>query len=825
MTAFFTILLLLGLVTALAYCNASVIVWTGCIAAYLLGMLIMIPGLWAIKIVICLLAVLYIVPLYLHGMRRRFLIKPLLAFYRNVMPKMSETEQQAIEAGDVTWEKQLFSGAPNWQELLDSPVAKLTDEERDFLNGPVAELCSLLDDWEITHEKADLPNNVWDFLKSQGFFALLIPKEYGGRGFSELAHSAVLVRVAGYSVTAASIITVPNSLGPAELLIKYGTEAQKQHYLPRLASGKDIPCFALTAPNAGSDAGSIQDYGIVCKGSIEGKETLGVKLFFNKRYITLAPVATVIGLAFKLYDPDELLGDKKEYGMTCALIPRDCPGITIGRRHFPLNVPFQNGPIQGEAVFIPLTYIIGGVDMAGQGWRMLMECLSAGRAISLPSNAVGGAKMAVATTGAYARIRRQFNLSIGQFEGVGAKLGEMAGLTNIMDSVRLFTAATVNQGFEPAIASAITKYHVTEMSRIVANHAMDIHGGKGICLGPNNYLGRSYQGIPIGITVEGANILTRCLIIFGQGAIRCHPFLLQEMQIAGQENNEETLKEFDRVLLGHVRHIMFNKARAFVMGLTHSCFVKTPRSSMKRYYQHFTRLSAAYAFIVDVMSILMGSQLKRREMISARLGDVLSSLYLGSAVLKQYADQGELEEDKALVQWSCDYLLFQAQRALIDVTKNFPVKGLGPLLRFTIFPLGQRFHYPSDKLTLKLADYLLKPNGTRDRLLRGMDLSCQPEHPSYHLEKLLAGIEQLEKYEKQVLPQIESEHLFKLGERDKLNLAHQQGLIADSEKESLLGLITLRHQLLQVDDFAAHELSADQSLNTVVESRSGQKVN
>lgn len=806
MSIFFSIVLIMATLTFLAYFDASLLLWTGFTAIALGIVTVVVSDAWIFKFILWLIAAIAFIPLYLGDFRRRFIIKPILAFYRKAMPKISETEQQAIDAGDVSWEQQLFSGKPDWDELLSYPEATLTEQEQIFMDGPVAILCSMIDDWKITHEDADLDQGIWDYLKSEGFFSLLIPTKFGGKGFSELAHSAVLVKVAGYSVTVASTITVPNSLGPAELILKYGTDEQKDYYLPRLAKGIDVPCFALTGPQAGSDAGSIPDYGVICHGHYKGKDTLGIKLTFDKRYITLAPVATVIGLAFKLYDPDHLLGSTVNYGITCALVPRDLPGINIGRRHFPLNVPFQNGPIQGKNVFIPLDSIIGGMERAGQGWRMLMECLSAGRAISLPSNAVGGAKMAVATTGAYARIRRQFNVSIGQFEGVGEKLGEMAGWTYIMDAARLFTASLVAQDLEPAIPSAIIKYHVTELGRMVQNHAMDVHGGKGICLGPNNYLGRGYQGVPIGITVEGANILTRCLIIFGQGAIRCHPYLLKEMQIAQSEDEVQALVEFDKTLLDHLRHVANRKARAFVMGLTHSLFVTAPKSSMKRYYQHFSRFSSAYAFLVDSMTIFLGSQLKRRELLSGRLADILSYLYLGSSVLKQYSNQGEPQADEPVVQWACDYLLYQIQIAMKEITQNLPFPIIGSLMSIVLFPLGKRFKYPTDKLTLSVASSILNQSETRERLMQGMDLSCHPRHPSYQLEKLFAKIEVLEHYEKQILPTVKMDNAFCLDDAEKLQLAHEQKLISGEDQKILSGLLKLRKTILQVDDFAAEAL-------------------
>src|SRR5258708_5068134 len=436
---------------------------------------------------------------------------------------MSNTEREALEAGTAWWDGELFSGNPDWSKLSANPTASLSAEEQAFLDGPCEELCRMLDDFDITHRRGDLPPAVWEFLKSRGFFAMIIGKQYGGLQFSAYAHSCVLVKLASRSVTCASTVAVPNSLGPAELLSHYGTEEQKDHYLPRLARGVDIPCFALTGPRVGSDAAPMPDTGIVCRGMWQGRGGPGPPLTFSKRYITLAPIATVIGLAFRMFDPERLLGGEADLGITCALIERNTPGVEIGTRHFPLNIPFQNGPLRGRDVFVPLDCIIGGPKMAGQGWRMLVEQLSVGRCISLPSNATGGSKAAVFATGAYAPIRRQFNMPVGRFEGVEQVIARRSRLTYIMDAARSVTAAAIDAGARPAGPAGILKDHLTEMGRRVANDAMDVHGGKGIMLGPRNYLGRGYQSIPIAITVEGANILTRSLIIFGQGAIRCHP--------------------------------------------------------------------------------------------------------------------------------------------------------------------------------------------------------------------------------------------------------------------------------------------------------------
>jgi acyl-CoA dehydrogenase len=548
------------------------------------------PGVWQALLWLLLLGLWL---LNVPPLRIALISAPFMRAYRRLLPTMSDTEREALEAGTVWWDGELFTGQPDWRKLAAAAPPALTAEEQAFLDGPCDRLCRMLDDFDITHRRADLPPEVWQFLKTQGFFALIIPRRYGGLEFSTYAHSCVLVKIGSRSITCASTVAVPNSLGPAELLLHYGTEEQKNHYLPRLARGDEIPCFALTGPRVGSDAAAIPDTGIVCRGAWRGHEVLGLKLTFSKRYITLAPIATVIGLAFRMFDPERLLGDRVDIGITCALIPRDLPGIEIGQRHFPLNIPFQNGPIHGHDVFVPLDCIIGGLKMAGHGWRMLVEQLSVGRSISLPANATGGALAGTYATGAYARIRRQFNTPVGRFEGVEQALARMLGLTYIMDAARSVTTAAIDQGERPAVPAAILKYHVTEMGRRVANDAMDVHGGKAIMLGPRNYIGRGYQSIPIAITVEGANILTRNLIIFGQGALRCHPYVRREMSSVRDEDHRRGVSEFDRALFGHMGFALSNAVRSLLMALTLARFERVSESGpTRRYYQHIERFSA-----------------------------------------------------------------------------------------------------------------------------------------------------------------------------------------------------------------------------------------
>ncbi len=656
-----------------------------------------------------------------------------MRLFERAMPSMSATEREALEAGTVTFEGEFFSGSPNWKRFLSQPPVRLSDEEKTFLDGPVEELCQKLDDWKITAIEKRVSDDIMAFLKKHGFFGLIIPKHYGGKEFSAWAHASTLMKVNSRSTAAAITIAVPNSLGPAELLVKYGTEEQKNYYLPRLARGEEIPCFALTSPHAGSDAASILDNGVICYGEYEGKKTLGIRLNWDKRYITLAPVATLIGLAFRLHDPDHLVGDIEDIGITCALVPAHLDGITIGRRHHPMHVNFQNGPTQGRDVFVPLDAIIGGRAMAGQGWRMLMECLAVGRGITLPSTASATTMMAALTSGAYARVRKQFNLPIGRFEGVEEALARIGANAYMNLAMLRANTAAIDAGEKPSLASAILKYHSTERARRAVNDAMDIHGGKGICLGPKNYLSAMYFGLPVSITVEGANILTRSLIIFGQGAMRCHPYVLKEMKAC----HDKDLAAFDKAFFGHALHIVKNATRAFVMA-----FVPTQNNM-----QHLTRFSAAFAFASDLAMASMGSKLKRHERISARLGDILSSLYCASAALKRFHDDGSHTEDLSLRDYAVDQELHNIQEAFIGIIHNLPNRFAAWILRLVAFPLGYHFKPPSDRLAHQVAQTMMTPSPTRERLTEGTYQKNVPPNPIGYLEEALARAISSEKAE------------------------------------------------------------------------------
>ncbi|WP_144207272.1 acyl-CoA dehydrogenase FadE [Shewanella donghaensis] len=797
------IIAMIAVLGAATYMRVSLLTATIAAAVVLLvGSVLNIVGslAWIVYIVLAL-------PLNVKSFRQNFISRPLLKVYQGIMPEMSSTEKEAIEAGTTWWEADLFAGNPNWNKLHNYPKGRLTAEEQAFLDGPVETVCKMLNQHQVSHELADLPQEVWQYLKDEGFFAMIIKKKYGGREYSAYAQSCVLQKLAGLSSELASTVGVPNSLGPGELLQHYGTEEQQNHYLPRLAKGLEVPCFALTSPEAGSDAGAIPDFGIVCKGEWEGEEVLGMKLTWNKRYITLAPVATVLGLAFKLRDPDSLLGDTADLGITCALIPTDIEGVETGRRHFPLNCMFQNGPTRGNEVFVPLSFIIGGPAMAGQGWRMLVECLSVGRGITLPSNSAGGVKTAALATGAYARIRRQFKLPIGKLEGIEEPMARIGGNAYLMDAVSSLTTVGIGLGEKPSVISAIVKYHLTDRMQKCVIDAMDIHGGKGVCLGPNNYLGRGYQAAPIAITVEGANILTRSMIIYGQGAIRCHPYVLTEMESAFDTTSGQGLSNFDAAIFGHIGFAMSNFVRSFWMGVTSSRFTKSPyNDKTKRYYQQMNRFSANLALLSDLAMATLGGNLKRKERISARLGDLLSQLYLASATLKRYEDEGRLTEDLPLVQWAVEDSLHKLQTSLDDLLDNFPM-GLGFALRAVIFPFGRPLKRPSDVLDHKVAKIMQTPCASRDRLGKGQFLTPS-EHNAVGIQEqtlldILASEPIYDKVCKAAGKRLPFMWLDKIAAEGKA-----LGVLSDTEVALLERAEIGRMKSINVDDFDSEELEA-----------------
>ena len=741
------------------------------------------------------------------SLRRQLFTRRLYDFFKRVLPPMNRTEMEALEAGDVWWEAELFQGDPDWKEFASYPRPVLSQEEQEFLDKETETLCDMINDWDIVQQR-DLPTEAWRYIKEAGFLGMIIPQEYGGKGFSALAHSAVVTKLATKSTSAAVTVMVPNSLGPAELLMKYGTDEQRQRYLPGLASGEEIPCFALTSPEAGSDAGAIIDRGVVCKGEYQGKECLGLSLTWNKRYITLAPVATVLGLAFKMYDPDHLLGEEEELGITVALIPTDHPGVNHGKRHLPMGMAFMNGPTSGENVFIPLDWIIGGVDYAGRGWQMLVECLSEGRAISLPALGTAIGKICYRLGGAYATVREQFNLQIGKFEGIEEALSRIAGYAYQLEAARVMTAGAVDQHVKPSVVSAIAKYHMTENSRQVIQDAMDVHGGRGLILGGRNYLAHGYMSTPIAITVEGANILTRNLIIFGQGAIRCHPFIFREMQAAKDSDVEQGLKTFDSLIFRHIGYTISNFVRTLSLSLTGALVTRAPvGGESARYYRQITRMSSALALVSDVAMMLLGGALKRKERISSRLGDVLSNLYLATAVLKYYRDNGSQKSDLPSVHWNMQLALYNCQVALKEFFENLPNRPVAWLLRLIVFPFGGPYRLPDDDLEHELVQAMFGNNALRDRITAPMYIGKDVSDPAYLLEDAF----------QQVLATAATRAVInkavKSGEIDAGLSLEQQAkaavkleLCSKSEAEAFVAAEAARSEAIQVDDFAPEAL-------------------
>jgi acyl-CoA dehydrogenase len=802
----FVLVLLVALVAA--YHRFTLAVFAAlaatCLVAAQLG------GASATSVIVCaaLLAV-FVLPLLVTPLRQALVTKFLLRFYTRILPPLSDTERVALEAGTVGFEGELFSGRPEWTQLLSQPRPVLSAEEQAFLDGPVEEACRMCNDWETTHVRADLAPEVWEFLKKNRFFGMIISKQYGGLGFSAYAHHRVIQKLASVSSTLSSTVGVPNSLGPGELLAHYGTPEQKDYYLPRLADGREVPCFGLTGPTAGSDATSIPDFGIVCEGEWNGARVVGVRLNFDKRYITLAPVATIVGLAFRLYDPDGILGETKDRGITLALVPRNTAGMEIGRRHFPLNCAFQNGPILGKDVFVPLSQLIGGEDYIGHGWRMLVECLSVGRAITLPSTSAGASRLAAVVSGAYARIRKQFGLSIGRFEGVEEALARIAGYTYAATALSQATAAAVDRGEKPAVPSAIAKYHCTELAREVARDAMDIHGGKGVQLGPNNYLGRGWQAAPISITVEGANIMTRTLMIFGQGAIRCHPWVLKEMQAALDPDPDKRLRDFDTNLFGHIGFAISNAVRSLWFGTTFAKIGSAPGdANTRRYFRKLNRYSANLALLADTSMLLLGGKLKFKEKLSGRLGDVLSQLYIASAMLKRFEDDGRPATEQPLLAWAFHDSAHKIELAMSGVLRNFPIRWAAWILWQLVFPWGRRAQPPSDRLGHRAAALLMTPCDARDRLADGVYLTPGANNPAGRINAALSTVILAEPVERKFLKALKNSDIEALTFPEQLSEGVREGWISAEERTQLEQLRELTWDAISVDDFDPHELEA-----------------
>ncbi len=730
----------------------------------------------------------------LTSLRRDYVTRPIFQWAKTAMPSLSPTERDAIEAGDVWWDAELFTGNPDWAVLLNTPPAKLTAEEQAFVDGPVNELCAMTNDWDVNWTLRDLPPEVWAYLKEQRFFGMIIPKKYGGLGFSNFAHSEIIRKLSTRSVVLGVTAMVPNSLGPGELMVRFGTKEQQDYWLPRLADGREIPAFGLTSAEAGSDAAAMIDHGVVIRGE-DGE--LAIKLNWHKRYITLGPVCTVLGLAFKLFDPDHLLGGQEEIGITCALIPTDLPGVEIGRRHLPSMQTFQNGPNSGHDVIIPMDHVIGGAARVGQGWKMLMTALAAGRGISLPSQSASAAAYCALTTGAYARVRSQFNVPIAKFEGIQERLARIAGNAYLLDAARRLTCAALDQGHHPSVISALMKQGATERMRVVVDDAMDVHAGKAVIDGPRNYMGSVYRSVPVGITVEGANILTRSLMIFGQGSIRSHPYLLKEILALGDANRERGLDAFDKQFWAHVVHTLQTAIRAAGRSWSGGFLSPVPDAGRATpFYAKLGQYSAAFALTSDVAFLTLGGALKRMELLSGRLGDILSELYFLSAALKRFEDEGRQDADFPLL----DYVMktgFKAIEQSFDETfANLPNRVAGLLLKAAILPIGIVARAPSDKTIRQCADLITEPCATRDRLVHGVYVGGKDE--------ALGGL--IDAFDQVIATQPIHDRLRKQHIRN-WRVAQKRGLIDAREVSALEAAEKAVAAVIAVDDFAPEELT------------------
>ena len=766
------------------------------------------PGPSLIGTLIAYLPALGLAALSVPSIRRAVIVEPAYGMVQKILPKVSDTEAQALDAGTVGFDAELFSGTPDWNKLASIPPVQLTAEEQAFLDGPTEELCKLINDWQIRHANREIPDNIWDFAKKHGFLGMLISKDHGGLGFSAQAQSLILGKIASRSPDVVTIVMVPNSLGPGELIEKYGTDQQKHYYLPRLAKGEEVPCFSLTGPTSGSDAATMRDVGYVTRGTYQGKDTLGIKLSWDKRYITLGPKATLVGLAFQLFDPEKLLGKSDDIGITLALIPANHPGVNIGRRHLPSGAAFPNGPNWGNDVFIPMDWVIGGEKMAGHGWRMLMECLSAGRAISLPSSATSGAKMMLRVTSAYARIRKQFGLPVSRMEGIEEPLVRIIETAYVNEAARAMTAAMVSRGEKPAVISALMKYQTTEKLRRAVNDAMDIHGGRAICDGPSNYLQSAYQMVPVGITVEGANILTRTLITFAQGALRSHPYLYKEVQSAQNPDRARGLDDFEDALAGHVAFSLSNATGAFFHNITGGHLASSPDTAqrMSVWYQQLARASRSFAFVADLTVALLGGGLKTKQKITGRMADALSELYMLSAVLKRYDDDGRPEGDNSIVELAAQNGLYRFQEAISGVIDNFPTVAMRPVMRVVVFPLGRRFKPAPDALGKTVAKHVLEPGAARDRLTRHIFISKDVNDPTGLLEVTLEKVIAAEPAEKKLEKAIRDGVVKRYHGLDWFGEAVKKGVLSDAEAAQLREVETLVARVIAVDHFDPKEL-------------------
>ncbi|WBT36537.1 acyl-CoA dehydrogenase [Hyphomicrobium sp. DMF-1] len=740
--------------------------------------------------------------------RRQILVQPAFKLVRGILPKVSDTEQQALDAGTVGFDAEIFSGTPDWTKLRAVPPIVLTPEERAFLDGPTEQLCGMIDHWQIRHAERRMPPGIWEFVKANGFLGMLISKEHGGLGFSAQAQSLILGKIASRSPDVVTIVMVPNSLGPGELIEKYGTDEQKHHYLPRLAKGLEVPCFSLTGPTSGSDAATMRDIGYVTKGQHDGREVVGIRLSWDKRYITLGPEATLVGLAFRLFDPDKILGGAEDIGITVALIPATHPGVNIGRRHLPSGAAFPNGPNWGTDVFIPVDWVIGGEKMVGQGWRMLMECLAAGRAISLPSSATAGAKAMLRVTTAYARIRRQFGLPVARMEGVEEPLARLVETAYVNEAARAVTAAMVSRGERPSVISALMKYQTTERLRRAVNDAFDVHGGRAICDGPTNYLQSAYQLVPVGITVEGANILTRTLITFAQGALRSHPYLYKEVRAVQDPDSRKGLDAFEDALLGHISFSISNVTGAFFHNLTLGYFAEVPErpQGLETIYRQLSRASRNFALVADLTVAMLGGGLKVKQKLTGRLADALSEIYLLSCVLKRFEDDGRPEADRPIVAFAAANGLHRFEEALRGTVENFPNPAARVLLRVLVFPFGRHYFPAPDALGSKIVRLALEPGEVRDRLTRDIYISNDPDDVTGLLEVTLKKVVAAEDAEKKLERAIRAGIVRRYHGLDWIEAAAEAGTITESEAQLLREVEALTARVIAVDHFAPEEL-------------------
>jgi acyl-CoA dehydrogenase len=814
----FWLLLTLTLVAVAVLAMRRAPLWQWALAALAIGALSRIStanGLWlmtdALGWIFALLPAAVLGLLSVTPIRRLILTVPVYGMVKRILPRVSRTEQEALDAGTVGWDAELFGGRPDWTKLLGVRKPTLSTEEQAFLDGPVEKVCSMIDDWDTRNNRADMPPAVWTYLKENGFLGMLIGREHGGLGFSAQAQSQVVSKIASRSIAAGITVMVPNSLGPGELLEKYGTPEQKAKYLSRLAKGQEVPCFALTGPHAGSDAAGMRDVGVVCYDLYEGKKTLGVKLSWDKRYITLAPVATLLGLAFHLHDPEHLIGETEHVGITLALVPAKFKGVKIGRRHYPSRSAFMNGPTQGRNVFIPMDFLIGGTEYAGQGWRMLMECLATGRAISLPAIGTVSIKYALRVTSAYARIRRQFGIPVGLMEGVAEPLSRMVRFSYMYEASRALTASMVDEGQRPSVLSALLKYRTTEAMRLAFNDAMDIHGGRAVQDGPSNYLFSGYATTPVAITVEGANILTRTLITFAQGALRAHPYLFAEISAAQDKDRTAGIAAFDKAFGGHVSFMLRNMAGSFLHAISGARFASSPVDhEMARWYRQLSRYSQSFALVGDWTVAFLGGDLKRKQRLSGRMADILSDLYLLSSVLKRYEDDGRIEEDKPVVDAIARDLIHSMEQSFAAVFANFPNFVLRNLMRVLVFPLGRHAKPASDRATYRLARAVLQPGAFRDRLTKGVYVSTDPKDITGVLEDALGKVTAAAEIETKFIRAIKKGEIERRLDRDAITDAVDKGILTEAEAATLRLADQASDRVIRVDDFDPDELGSKQ---------------